>query len=228
MHAELQIQQKKSNCSDISSNSSSQKFCSRRRQQCRRCYRALRRCKEENVHRWKSAFSGSYPIIQTPLHIAERLMLIALSARPQCFFIKEQMSEKISSSPEDTHNASSSSSSSLSGASAVSLVPPNSSGRIRQRCCHTRLEPELPLLIAAVRLREVDRAETAHKDAGWSKAYRREDREDEERSWGPGEDAGIPPINLDYNSGWQQPLMPGWVRIIKIVFLPLKIHQPLC
>lgn len=93
-------------------------------------------------------------------------MLIALSARPQCFFIKEQMSEKISSSPEDTHNASSSSSSSLSGASAVSLVPPNSSGRIRQRCCHTRLEPELPLLIAAVRLREVDRAETAHKDAG--------------------------------------------------------------
>ncbi len=55
---------------------------------------------------------------------------------------------------------------SLSGASAVSLIPPNSSSRIRQQCCHARMEPELPLLIAAVRLREVDRAKRPHKDAG--------------------------------------------------------------
>lgn len=55
---------------------------------------------------------------------------------------------------------------SMSDASALSLVPANSSSRIRQRCCHARLEPELPPLIAALRLREADRAETAHKDAG--------------------------------------------------------------
>ena len=54
----------------------------------------------------------------------------------------------------------------------------------------------LPLLIAAVRLREVDRLETAHKDAGWSKAYRREEEEEEEEGRRAGDPAkaegGIP------------------------------------
>jgi len=93
---------------------------------------------------------------------------------------------------------------------AVCLIPSNSSSRIRQPCCHARLEPELPLLIAAMRLRKGGRAESAHKETGWSEANRQEGRKEARPM------CRDSPISLDHNSGWQEPLMSGQVRIIKL------------
>lgn len=71
---------------------------------------------------------------------------------------------------------------------AASFVPSKSSSRIMQPSCHARLEPQCPLLIAAMKLREEERAEAAHKHSGRCKANRQKGKGDE-----PSQSRGIPP-----------------------------------
>lgn len=56
----------------------------------------------------------------------------------------------------------------------------------------------MPLLIAAMSFREVERAETAHKSTDRSKAHRQEERREELEAQPRCRET---PINQDHNSG---------------------------